>query len=1236
VNGRSSKKIATMNGDISPPVSSFEEPSSTNLKKMDAEDDQRIQGLLSGFGDGSSLPFNFDDETPFDQTDKADDAEDYEDISDTDLPDEEEPAVGNSLEVPGLTDDGGTSNDTDDLFGDGRESSPMEVMLDLPSPAPQIRNSDAAEDSQHPNDPYTSFRDLNFDAEPIFNHSANQDPDIPAAAESKEDFLKQAWPMWKWGKILNWTELFPSKKGEIVDKKPVKKPKGLIISKLSIEIAPDQEKLFRIPDSSANPRKQKANDSEAREIIHIDQMDYAIGHGSQFDLDHQSETEEVGGFTLQDIAMTCDDWSFDIEQVGKEEKGSKAAGGAEAGAVSASKSSKRSVDDTEDTEDAEWDAMFMHLVDEAGAAPPRKKQRITQVGLPDIPKFTAPSFDDFEDTTMKNGKRVRLDVDDPYLLFEEQDALHLAKRPRLEQKLKRMANGSLRLDISQRFNVSNDDAYDAMKENYQSKVRALLGNLAVEHSLPALKLAWPYYKVKLAGKSDQFHRPEFRVRKFVGHSIDFSPLATYKRKEKKGKASEVFLSTKDLGMNDNATAVLFEYCERIPPVLSNFGMGSRVVNYHRKTGDSDEAPPKLEIGESQILLPEDKSPFSIFGEVDLSETMSTLHNQMYRAPIFKHTPKATDFICSRSTTGLGGSKWHLRKANHMYVVGQTFPSVEVPGPHSRKVTNASKNRTKMIAYRLMHRDPQQLISLSDIHAHLPDSNETQTRQKLKEFLAFAKGEKGRYGLKSGEVLMDKDAIRGMVKPEDVCLIDGMQLGVKQLEDAGFDPRNAVIDEEREEDDNEGNDDRQGKQGKKGADKGEETLADKMAPWKTSKAFIDACAGKAMLQLHGEGDPTGHGLGFSFIRTSMKGGYIEAVQGPLATSADAMERERRANGGHAYNVKKQEAMYKEGIREIWEKQKSTLSDPTEHDDDDILPTADEDDRFNVQTSQTPAAMDDGTSQISGFTSSSRQQRRKLKIIRTYRDAKGNEETREEIVEDPIVIANYLKRRAESDVETRKYAETHSFPTPDPISGLVFNFLKLPAYVSNSLVSTTIGRQAIPISTAVKWLGQQFPSLDIDLLTNSHKEFNRNLNDLRRIKHVDTPESSKRNSRKEALQTPARLKQTPQMLQLAEPRRMPTQLKRSLQALPGNAPTVEWSATSKPIKSNQPFFPPRPSLDLRKLFRSKTCFKLKSRMMLRRGVPTPKPRRPVKKAMPDWQGPPTNGRKCMAEAMRQYLY
>lgn len=46
--------------------------------------------------------------------------------------------------------------------------------------------------------------------------------------------------------------------------------------------------------------------------------------------------------------------------------------------------------------------------------------------------------------------------------------------------------------LNQRYNVSNDEAYDLLKANHQSKVRSTLGTLSVEHSLPAVRLQWPY------------------------------------------------------------------------------------------------------------------------------------------------------------------------------------------------------------------------------------------------------------------------------------------------------------------------------------------------------------------------------------------------------------------------------------------------------------------------------------------------------------------------------------------------------------------------------------------------------------------------------------------------------------------------------------------------------------------------------------------------------------------------
>lgn len=1002
--------------------SSFDE---TAWKAQDAADEREIARLLEQSQDGGDGGLKLDD-TPFDQTNKADDAEDFEDISDDDLPDEE-PSGGTSADMPGLTDDGATSNDADDLFGEG-PSSPTDPVPGPPSPGTRVHDTEGGDDP-HPVDSSVSFTALNFDLDTHMGGTANQDPHIPAPAETVEDLLKAAWPAFQKGRILTWSELLPPKKAIWKEKKPAKKPKHLVTSKLTLELATDQEKMFRIPGTADSTKQQRASDTTFARLVRCDEgAAEEVEETLKFDLDQESDSETVMGFTLRDIELACEDYGAHIAAVEEE---------FERGLATESDllKQKKNMEDQDD----EWDAEF--LVDMADEQQQQRqqeqqlrteKQRAVRFELLDTPRYTASSFDNFEDATRRGAKRVHLDMNDPHLLLET-DMHARTKRPRLDSNIKRMANGNMGRDISQRFNISNDEAYELLKENHQSKVRATLGNISVEHSMPATKLTWPYYKVKLSGTTDEYHRPRFRYKKFAGHAIKFDKPQHYKRKSMKGKVHEVFRFSKDLSLSDNSTAVLFEYCEPRPRVLNNFGMGSKLINYYRrKNTNDDEQLPKRDLGEYRMLLPEDRSPFSLFGTVDAGETVPTLHNEMYRAPVFKHNPRGTDFLVVRSTTGVEGSKWHLHKIDFLHAVGQTFPSVDVPGPHSRRVTNASKNRMKMLAFRMIRHSKSDNCQLSDITKHIAESTDTQNRQKLKEFLQYDRDstEKGMWRLKPNEIMLDENAIRAMIKPEEVSLLDAMQLGIKELEDAGYDPRNANIDDDVMEVDGEDDDDDAAEAGNKAAkaakramDKQEETLADKMAPWKTTKAFIDACAQKAMLQLHGEGDPTGHGLGFSFIRTSMKGGYIEAVQGPLATSADAMEREKRANGGHAYNVKKQQAMYEEGIKEIWDKQKATLSDGREHDDHDVATHEDEDDRFNAHSATTPAQhhFDEGASQLSGFTSSSRHPKRAIRITREVRAADGTMQSRIEIVHDPVVISQYMKRRTEADLESKEYVQ-----------------------------------------------------------------------------------------------------------------------------------------------------------------------------------------------------------------------
>ncbi|TDZ66116.1 putative transcription initiation factor TFIID 111 kDa subunit [Colletotrichum trifolii] len=1200
----------------SPPPAEEKTATKSAQESQEAQDDAQIEATLTQLANSGDLGFSLDDQ-PFDQSGKADDALDYEDISDDDLPDEEDGNAVNSLSVPGLTDDGGTSNDTDDLFGDG-PSSPIEIP-GPPSPAPHVHDPDDHTDA-------SQYRDINFDPEPGFD-AANQDPDIPAPAETAEDLIKQTWPSWQKGVILKWNELLPPKKARWIEKKPTKKPKTLMFSKLTLDLAADQEKLFRIPGPAAVTKKQKRIDDDAKGLIScIVQESSDEAEAEDINFEQESDSEPVAGFTLQDIDMVCDDWAERIEQSEqdfKDQQAQEAAAEAEAAA-----SLKRAHDDAFDFD---WEAEFMD--EEPKQPPPKKKRPPPPKGLPQIPRFTAPSFDSFEEVTKRSAKRVILDLNDPYIILESGESQRGPKRQRVEQKLTRMANGHLKPDLSQRFNMSNDEAYEALKENHQNKVRATLGNLAVEHSMPALKLAWPFYKVKLDIPRDGYHRPYFKFGKHERQMIRFNKLGFHKRKQMKGKASEVFRTTKDLGITDNSTAVLFEYCERTPPVLSNFGMGNRVINYYRKKKvDDEEVPPKMDIGESHVLLPEDRSPFAIFGEVEVGQTMPTLHNQMYRAPIFKHKPRSTDFLCIRSSTGVDGSNWYLHKIDHLYVVGQTFPSVEVPGPHSRKVTNASKNRIKMISYRMMRRNEHGLVNLSEVTKHIADSTDAQNRQKLKEFLVYAKVEKGLWGLRQGETLMDENGIRAMIKPEEVCLIDGMQLGMQMLEDAGFDPNNVNLEDDNDEPAEEDDEERTGtaKGNKKAAEKNEEKLADRMAPWKTSKAFIDACAGKAMLKLHGQGDPTGHGLGFSFIRTSMKGGYLETVQkgGSHTTAADAMaahpEAVRKANNGHAYNVKEQEAMYRKGIREIWEKQKSSLEDGAEKDDDLVVPPpADEDDRFLPQRAQTPAAahVDEGMSQITGLTTStSRNQRKRLKITREVLSESGSVEQKVVIIEDPVIIDRYIKRKKELELEDFKYELPPRIPPPDPLSGLSFNIHALPAHIFTCLVSTKGARPAWLTTITAGWLSTHYPAVDAEHLIDVLAELIRSWSGSTETNNDASDESNRRAS----TDPKAASRQD-------HPRQIEPLARRA------NVPTVDKLDTSRQTRSIAPsvFNIPRPTSDLLSMFRTGAKrFKFKAKMLRKRRPrppkKTPAPRKP--KGATQSQDAGGNGEATQAQASK----
>jgi transcription initiation factor TFIID subunit 1 len=110
--------------------------------------------------------------------------------------------------------------------------------------------------------------------------------------------------------------------------------------------------------------------------------------------------------------------------------------------------------------------------------------------------YALPSLDDPERATAKVAKSVVLDLNDPKLLVDIHQSTKMSKRARRYGGiLKRRLSGSRTRDLSKRYNISNDIAYEQLKEN-QSKVRSTIGNLTVEHSMPAARLQYPYVRIQ--------------------------------------------------------------------------------------------------------------------------------------------------------------------------------------------------------------------------------------------------------------------------------------------------------------------------------------------------------------------------------------------------------------------------------------------------------------------------------------------------------------------------------------------------------------------------------------------------------------------------------------------------------------------------------------------------------------------------------------------------------------------
>ncbi|SJX60806.1 related to TAF1-TFIID subunit (TBP-associated factor), 145 kD [Sporisorium reilianum f. sp. reilianum] len=615
--------------------------------------------------------------------------------------------------------------------------------------------------------------------------------------------------------------------------------------------------------------------------------------------------------------------------------------------------------------------------------------------------------------------KLVLDMNDPQMMLEE-DLGPKTKQNSLLRSDAPVVSAAAQRDLARRqaeldpLNLSNDKFYEQTREHRQ-RVRQTLGKLVVQHAWPAIKLQLPWYKTKLTkAEARSFHRPAMQFP--TNMPLHFSRTISSKKKKEGAGArkakdpNEMLRTTRDLTLKDTGPYVLYEYSEEYPPLLSKIGMGSLLVNYYRKKDAKDEHVPKMDIGEPYLLDVADESPFMKFGNIERGQVQPTLYNNMIRAPLFRHKPAHTDFLLIRSTTK-NEIRYYLREIRNLFVVGQTYPVQPIPGPHARLITNNIKYRLQMIAYKLIQKSQRQRIKIHRLMRYFPDQNELQMRQRLKEFMEYNRKagdvNQGFWKLKPHIVVPEEAELLKMLPPENICLAESMQVGQRHLLDCGY--TNTA----------EGDDD----------DESKMDIEQLLAPWITSKNFINATQGKAMLKLHGDGDPTGRGEAFSFIRVSMKEIFLRADEDVEERLAQA-EAEAKSKSGHKYSVAEQQAVYRSEIDRIWNAQCRSLSNPvppkvTAEDERRALlqanggvkPDARSGGRGeSVRRDRSPSAM----STVNGDGGD-----KSTKVLRIRRFINGK--WQREMVRDPAVINAYLTQRKK--IEDEAIATEDLLPTGD---------------------------------------------------------------------------------------------------------------------------------------------------------------------------------------------------------------
>ncbi|KAF7637197.1 Bromo domain-containing protein [Meloidogyne graminicola] len=503
-------------------------------------------------------------------------------------------------------------------------------------------------------------------------------------------------------------------------------------------------------------------------------------------------------------------------------------------------------------DDIIWDSSNM---------PKIPKPRVLSLDYEDDPKMFGMPEDVVQDEGESFGSKSYSKVEGGGIKKSKLILAQVFKRQRQEEE-EQIETQIAQIADKDPFNLSNDDYY-IPKNTAEKTQRSLAGSTGIQHSLPAQNIH-PLFFPFLTANSQlrNFHRPKLPGRLIQslirGGGAPILSLTrhirmTNQRRERHisedGGGFDIFLMREvhDLSGRDG-TLLLMEYSEQFPPLLSQTGMASKIRNYYKRKPTKEQETTEYEFGETSF-----SHTFPFLGKLTSTDSsIQVLENNMYRATIFKHKIPSTDFLLVRTRFG-----FFLRQFPNLFLVGQEMPLFEVPSPNSKRAKDFSKDFMLSCIYRLFWENDKKprRVRMDELRKIFPNQDVI-IRKNLKPIAEFKRVGAGLefWVLKEDFRLPSREEVSTMITPEMYCAQASMMAAEQRLRDAGYGEKYLHVTENADDSDDQQN-------------IGEEEI--KCAPWNTTRAYIAVMKGKSFLDQTGITDPTGSGLGFSFLRVSAK-------------------------------------------------------------------------------------------------------------------------------------------------------------------------------------------------------------------------------------------------------------------------------------------------------------------------------------------------------------------------------